>query len=59
MSPSRLKKKEKSMSKQVFSIQWHLTERCDQRCKHCYIYNSQSIVNTELPIETLEIILHD
>lgn len=22
----------------VFSFQWHITEECDQRCKHCYIY---------------------
>ena len=21
-----------------FSFQWHITEECDQRCKHCYIY---------------------
>lgn len=21
-----------------FSFQWHITDECDQRCKHCYIY---------------------
>lgn len=21
-----------------FAFQWHITEECDQRCKHCYIY---------------------
>lgn len=21
-----------------FAFQWHITEACDQRCKHCYIY---------------------
>ncbi|MBU1870638.1 radical SAM/SPASM domain protein, ACGX system [Patescibacteria group bacterium] len=21
-----------------FGLQWHLTDRCDQRCKHCYIW---------------------
>lgn len=47
------------MNKQAFSIQWHVTERCDQRCKHCYIYNGQSIVNSELPLDTLETILKD
>ncbi|MCR5312588.1 MAG: radical SAM/SPASM domain protein, ACGX system [Bacteroidaceae bacterium] len=27
------------MSQQsYFSFQWHITEACDQRCKHCYIY---------------------
>lgn len=28
------------MEKPVFSIQWHLTAICDQRCKHCYLFNS-------------------
>ena len=22
-----------------FSFQWHITDICDQRCKHCYIYS--------------------
>lgn len=22
-----------------FAFQWHITEACDQRCKHCYIYS--------------------
>lgn len=24
--------------KPYFSFQWHITEDCDQRCKHCYIF---------------------
>ncbi|MDD2758090.1 MAG: radical SAM protein [Patescibacteria group bacterium] len=28
------------MSKPTFSIQWHLTTKCEQRCKHCYLFNS-------------------
>ncbi len=24
--------------KQYFAFQWHITEECDQRCKHCYIF---------------------
>ncbi len=24
--------------KQYFSFQWHITDDCDQRCKHCYIF---------------------
>lgn len=24
--------------KEYFSFQWHITEECDQRCRHCYIY---------------------
>ena len=29
-----------------FCIQWHITNRCDQRCKHCYIFNTGAKVNT-------------
>lgn len=25
----------------TFSLQWHITNDCDQRCKHCYIFNSR------------------
>ncbi len=24
--------------KQYFTFQWHITDECDQRCKHCYIF---------------------
>ena len=24
--------------KEYFAFQWHITDECDQRCKHCYIY---------------------
>lgn len=23
---------------EYFSFQWHITDQCDQRCKHCYIF---------------------
>lgn len=26
-----------------FGFQWHITNRCDQRCKHCYIYQGEKI----------------
>lgn len=26
--------------KPYFSFQWHITDDCDQRCKHCYIFSS-------------------
>ena len=26
--------------KPTFSLQWHITTECDQRCDHCYIFNS-------------------
>ncbi len=30
------------MSVQYFSFQWHITDDCDQRCKHCYIFSSDA-----------------
>lgn len=27
--------------KQYFGLQWHLTNQCDQRCKHCYIWQNK------------------
>lgn len=24
----------------TFSLQWHITALCDQRCQHCYLFNS-------------------
>ena len=28
--------------KQYFSFQWHITDDCDQRCKHCYIFSEDT-----------------
>ena len=25
--------------KSSFAIQWHITDCCDQRCRHCYIFS--------------------
>lgn len=25
--------------KEFFAFQWHITDECDQRCKHCYIFS--------------------
>ncbi len=25
--------------KEYFAYQWHITDECDQRCKHCYIFS--------------------
>lgn len=35
-----MRKKEKSASdiRPWFTFQWHITDACDQRCTHCYIY---------------------
>ncbi len=36
--------------KRTFGFQWHLTEKCDQKCKHCYSVSEQKrgIVQQEL-----------
>ncbi|MBR4006062.1 MAG: hypothetical protein IKI90_09465 [Treponema sp.] len=26
------------MADKYFAFQWHITDECDQRCKHCYIF---------------------
>ena len=26
-----------------FSFQWHITDECDQRCKHCYIFSGSNV----------------
>lgn len=26
---------------QYFAFQWHITDECDQRCKHCYIFSGE------------------
>ena len=28
--------------KPYFSFQWHITDECDQRCKHCYIFSEDT-----------------
>ncbi len=44
--------------KKHFSFQWHITDQCDQRCKHCYIFSDENKKELyELPIESLKIIL--
>lgn len=48
------------MAYKPFGLQWHITDKCDQRCKHCYIYAGKELDSyLELPIETLKSILYD
>ena len=28
--------------KPYFAFQWHITDACDQRCKHCYIFSENA-----------------
>ena len=46
------------MTKDYFSMQWHITDKCDQRCKHCYIYaGKDKEYSPEFDYETLKKIL--
>lgn len=27
---------------EYFAFQWHITDACDQRCKHCYIFSEDA-----------------
>lgn len=45
-----------------FSVQWHITNRCSQRCKHCYLFQKEKgncNSEQELNIETMAIIAED
>ncbi|CAD6492420.1 MAG: Coenzyme PQQ synthesis protein E [Candidatus Argoarchaeum ethanivorans] len=45
-----------------FTLQWHLTAKCDQHCKHCYMYDSPTYeqeVRNELKYETCLNIIDD
>ncbi len=33
--------------KQYFAFQWHITDDCDQRCKHCYIFSEDNCKHLE------------
>lgn len=33
--------------KQYFAFQWHITDACDQRCKHCYIFSENTCKKIE------------
>jgi radical SAM/SPASM domain protein of ACGX system len=40
-------------NKRAFGFQWHLTEQCDQKCKHCYSVAEQKnhLVGRELNVD--------
>lgn len=53
------RKGDKIMDNSFFALQWHITERCDQRCKHCYIFNGRDMTYTEFSVEQLREIVND
>lgn len=38
--------------KPYFSFQWHITDECDQRCKHCYILKRRAYMSFFNELET-------
>lgn len=48
------------MAKKPFGLQWHITDKCDQRCQHCYIYAGKDIEkSSELSLEILKDIFYN
>ncbi len=46
--------------KPYFAFQWHITDTCDQRCKHCYIFAEDNCKKLmEMPFEKMEQIIAD
>lgn len=53
-------KRRDNMEKAKFGLQWHITDKCDQRCKHCYIYEgTDKECSSELNLSTLNEILEN
>ena len=44
LSPDNLsRRKDEIMLRGAFGLQWHITNKCDQRCRHCYIWRKQCL----------------
>ena len=40
---------------EYFAFQWHITDACDQRCKHCYIFSEDNSIPLKImPYEQVE-----
>lgn len=41
-----------------FAFQWHITDTCDQRCKHCYIFSENNCIELkEMSYKNMEKVL--
>lgn len=44
--------------KPSFAFQWHITDECDQRCKHCYIFSEGACTKLEsMPVDKMKQVL--
>jgi radical SAM/SPASM domain protein of ACGX system len=47
-----------SFMDKYFAFQWHITDRCDQRCEHCYIFAAgNNIQLAEMPWANIQCVL--
>lgn len=56
------KRKEEILIKRTFTIQWHVTAQCKQKCKHCYMHDEptyKSEIKNELNYESCLKVLND
>lgn len=54
--------KDAKSNKLTFSLQWHITAKCGQRCRHCYMYESEfynSEIENELSLDDCKLIVDD
>ncbi|MFV0518866.1 MAG: radical SAM/SPASM domain protein, ACGX system [Lachnospirales bacterium] len=46
--------------KPYFAFQWHITDNCDQRCEHCYIFaDDKNICLTEMNFNNMKKVIND
>lgn len=53
----RLAEQATSKLMDYFAFQWHITDECDQRCKHCYIFSEGHPKLIEMPWKRLVAVL--
>lgn len=42
---------------EYFAFQWHITDECDQRCEHCYIFSGGKTCLTEMSLADMNAVL--
>lgn len=43
-----------------FCVQWHITNKCSQRCKQCYLFQAENnVIEQELDIAIMSVIVED
>lgn len=46
--------------KPTFAFQWHITDACDQRCTHCYIFSEGACTSLEtMPFDKMQHVLDE